>query len=116
MISKTFLLVCLFSSLAYSQTLPPSNPETIAKGKTVFKTNCAVCHGDNGAGDGPASSSLNPKPRNFVTGKFKKGDSVKDIFNTVTKGLDGTAMASFSSLPEADRGAVAVYIASLRKK
>lgn len=28
---------------------------------------CASCHGPQGAGDGVAGASLNPKPRNFVT-------------------------------------------------
>lgn len=34
----------------------------IAAGAEVFKTNCATCHGDTGAGDGPASAALDPKP------------------------------------------------------
>jgi mono/diheme cytochrome c family protein len=28
---------------------------------------CGSCHGNKGAGDGPAAAGLNPKPRNFVT-------------------------------------------------
>jgi high-affinity iron transporter len=113
--SKVFLTLCFFSNLAYSDALPVT-PENIGKGKIVFKTNCAICHGDTGEGNGPGGAALNPKPRNFLVDKFKKGDSPNEIFNTVTNGLAGTAMASFSSLPEADRGAVAVYVNSLRKK
>jgi len=46
--------------------LPPS-PDNLAKGKELFNANCAPCHGTNGAGNGPAASSLNPKPADFVT-------------------------------------------------
>ncbi len=31
-------------------------------GADVYATNCASCHGDAGAGDGPAGSALDPKP------------------------------------------------------
>ncbi len=37
-----------------------------AEGNKVFKQRCAVCHGNEGKGDGPGSEALNPKPRAFV--------------------------------------------------
>jgi mono/diheme cytochrome c family protein len=36
-----------------------------AKAKEIFANRCTPCHGPEGRGDGPASQSLNPKPRNF---------------------------------------------------
>jgi mono/diheme cytochrome c family protein len=44
--------------------LPPT-PDDLAKGKELFNANCAPCHGTNGAGNGPAAASLNPKPADF---------------------------------------------------
>lgn len=38
------------------------NADAVAKGKAEYTTNCASCHGESGAGDGPAGSALNPKP------------------------------------------------------
>jgi mono/diheme cytochrome c family protein len=35
-------------------------------GKGVFETNCALCHGASGRGDGPGAIALNPKPANFT--------------------------------------------------
>jgi high-affinity iron transporter len=35
-------------------------------GKVVFQTNCAVCHGSEGHGDGPAAAGFNPRPANFL--------------------------------------------------
>lgn len=36
-----------------------------AKAKEIFATRCTPCHGPEGRGDGPASATLDPKPRNF---------------------------------------------------
>jgi cytochrome c5 len=32
---------------------------------SLFRVRCSSCHGMSGKGDGPASASLNPKPRDF---------------------------------------------------
>jgi len=42
-------------------------PDNLAKGKTLFDANCAVCHGPTGLGNGTAGGQLNPKPANFTT-------------------------------------------------
>jgi mono/diheme cytochrome c family protein len=42
-------------------------PANLAEGKTLFNANCAPCHGADGAGDGPAAASLNPRPADFKT-------------------------------------------------
>ncbi len=35
-------------------------------GKALYDVNCASCHGEKGAGDGPAGASLSPKPYNLA--------------------------------------------------
>jgi mono/diheme cytochrome c family protein len=84
-----------------------------AKGKTLFMTNCASCHGTKGYGDGDRAASLNPKPRNYHTEKFKFGDDIVSIFNTLQKGSPGTSMPSFALLPPEDVMAMAHYVRSL---
>ena len=39
----------------------------IDAGRELYTTNCASCHGAEGAGDGPAGGSLDPAPANLVT-------------------------------------------------
>ncbi|NLG99260.1 MAG: c-type cytochrome [Chloroflexi bacterium] len=34
-------------------------------GQEAYATNCASCHGNEAAGDGPAAGSLDPKPANL---------------------------------------------------
>lgn len=91
-------------------------PELIAKGKTLFETNCSSCHGAQGYGDGPAAAALNPKPRNFHEGYWKYGGGLARVVRTITEGSPGTAMASFAGLPLEDRIAIAHFERSLEPK
>lgn len=109
------VFVCLAWSLLATATAhaagPEATPALVEQGKGVFTVNCVPCHGEKGDGTGVAAAALNPKPRNFNTEPFKNGNSPQAIFDTTTKGLPGTVMAPFGHLPEADRWAVAHYIA-----
>lgn len=92
---------------------PKSTPELVAKGKAVFATNCVLCHGDKGDGNGPAGAMMNPKPRNLADVKtYKNGAAPEKMFGTVTKGLKGTAMAGFPHLSEEDRWAAVFFVKS----
>jgi mono/diheme cytochrome c family protein len=35
-----------------------------SQAQVMFDTKCAVCHGINGAGDGPSADAFKPRPRN----------------------------------------------------
>ena len=89
------------------------NPDMVAHGKVVYENTCAVCHGTSGKGDGPAGMALNPRPRNLVEGKWKRGGDKIALYTTIEKGLEGTSMVGFSSLPKVDRWALVQYIDSI---
>jgi len=93
---------------------PKKTPDLVAKGKASYATNCAVCHGDSGKGDGVAGAALEPKPRNLVAGKFAKGAAPAQVFETLSKGLDGTTMVGYGHLPEEERWALTYYVLDLR--
>jgi mono/diheme cytochrome c family protein len=90
-----------------------SSPAMVTHGKKVFAQACAMCHGAEGKGDGPAGMSLNPKPRNFVEGKWKKGGTRLGLFEVLVNGLPPSSMASFKHLPVGDRWALVHYIRSI---
>lgn len=90
------------------------SPELVAHGKAVFQSQCAMCHGAEGKGDGVAGQAMNPHPRNFTqTTGWKKARKVTNVFETVTNGLPGTSMSAFGTLPSDDRWGVAHYVLSL---
>jgi mono/diheme cytochrome c family protein len=93
-----------------------ATPELIARGKALFATNCASCHGPEGFGDGPAAAALNPKPRNFHDGYWRYGGGLARVVRTITEGSPGTAMAAFISIPLEDRIAIAHFERSLEPK
>ena len=88
-----------------------ASAEAVARGRDLFKANCASCHGDNGQGDGPSGLLLNPKPRDFhvLTG-WTNGDKVSQMYRTLQEGIVKNGMASFSYLPPADRFALIHYV------
>jgi mono/diheme cytochrome c family protein len=89
------------------------NEAVAGHGAKVFANNCAVCHGPKGLGDGPAGMSLNPRPRNFVEGKWKVGGDSASLFKTIATGIPGSSMASFAHLPAKDRWSLVQFIRSI---
>lgn len=71
-----------------------NNADAAAKGKEVYSTNCASCHGEMGKGDGPAGASLDPHPGNLVEAKAKGEDY---LFWRISEG--GMAAPFNSSMP-----------------
>lgn len=98
---------------------PRSTPELVAAGKTAYEGSaggCFACHGLTGEGNGPLAFAIKPPPRNFVKDDFKGGDSVEQVFTTITLGLPNTKMVGYPQLPEADRWALAYYVLSFRPR
>jgi DMSO reductase family type II enzyme heme b subunit len=92
----------------------------LERGRAVYETHCAACHGSAGDGNGPAAVWLYPKPRNFSAGLFKIQSTPagslptdEDLYRSITRGLGGSSMPAFNYLPEADRRAVVQYVKHL---
>jgi cytochrome c oxidase cbb3-type subunit 2 len=100
---------------------PKATPELVARGKDLYvKAKCFQCHGPGGKGDGPSADEMKDlagfpiRPADFTRGQFKGGSSVRDIYRTMSLGLDGTPMPSFAdSMSEAERWAISYYVLSL---
>ncbi len=101
-------------SASKMKALSSSTPELVAKGKELYAVNCVACHGVSGQGDGGAAASLNPKPRNYTSAEgWKNGRSPAQIFKTLTEGIPGGSMASFSTFSIEDRWALSHFVHSL---
>ena len=105
-------LIKAYNIVPYPRRLP-----TLADGQKLYMENCVQCHGATGKGDGSGRESMNPKtppPANFTDPDRIGALSPFKAFNTVSFGIEGTAMASFAALSEEQRWQVAFYIFSLR--
>jgi len=110
-------LLAALAALAQTAVRRAPNPE---RGKQVYQTQCAVCHGSSGGGDGAAAYLLSPRPRDFTRGSFKVRSTAtgtlptdEDLFRTITEGMPGTAMPPWVELPEADRWALVDFVKTL---
>ena len=93
----------------------PSTPVVIGQGQNVFQQHCAVCHGRDGRGDGPAAAGLNPTPAD-LTAAHVDDHTDGDLFWWLTYGIAGTAMSPWQEqLSEPERWMVVHYIRSLRR-
>jgi len=93
-------------------------PDSRPLGERVYAQHCAICHGPDGRGNGPAAPSLIPRPRDFTLGEFKykstapeSPPSEMDLLRTVTQGLRASAMPPFGDILKPEEiGAVNQYV------
>ncbi|KGQ17891.1 High-affinity iron permease [Lysobacter dokdonensis DS-58] len=95
---------------AYGIEAQPKAPPRVGAAAHLYAQQCAACHGASGHGDGPAAASLSPPPIAFADAQRAAQRSPLALYQVITQGLPGTAMASFSQLSEADRWALAFYV------
>lgn len=96
-------------------------PANAPIGQRVYAQHCAVCHGPDGRGNGPAAPSLRPHPRDFTKGQFKyKSTPVgqpptdEDLIRVVSEGLQASAMPYWRDLlTEQEIREVISYIKSM---
>src|SRR3990170_854128 len=122
-IAVAFLLLFAASIINTAELKPPpSSPKLIALGKQIYNRQCGACHGVEGRGDGEAAYLLYPKPRNFVAARYRmvstweRVPTDQDLFDTITRGMPGSAMPSWGHLPAEQRRALVFYVKSLAEK
>ncbi|MBI3928327.1 MAG: c-type cytochrome [Armatimonadetes bacterium] len=99
-----------------AQSPAADSPEAREKGKALFVTNCAPCHGDNGTGGGPAAAALDPQPRDLTkAAEYKYGTSDRAVFRTARYGVPDTGMAPWEGrLSDDDLWNIVLFVKSLQ--
>lgn len=86
-------------------------PVNASLGERVYLNNCAVCHGDKGAGAMWTQASLNPPPRDFTSVQTRQELTRERMITSVTYGRPDTAMMSFRKrLSDQEIAAVVDYV------
>lgn len=94
------LLTLVVPSFAVAQTTPGS----ATKGRSLFRSNCAFCHG---------ATAMGGRGPNLL-GQLTNGDRDEDIERVIRHGIPGTGMPRFRFSSDELRSLVG-YIQSLRK-
>ncbi|MEE2987805.1 MAG: ethylbenzene dehydrogenase-related protein [Nitrospinota bacterium] len=98
--------------------VPETTPESITAGKSLYKEmRCARCHGTDLKGDGSLADQLYDiwDHRVFVydlinPNTYKFGRAKKDIYMTLSTGIDGTPMKSYHHLTDGERWDLSSFI------
>lgn len=80
----------------YAGRTNPLGAEAAGAGAEVFRSNCEMCHGPQGHGDGLAGQSLEPKPGNLAQVQSKAGDDY--LFWRIHDGKPGTSMVAWKGI------------------
>jgi len=96
-LSKTISRREIWNLVFYVRSLarPPMSPAKVMDVDAVFGSNCAVCHGKKGYGDGPLAHNLEPIPANFQD--FKRFYDRTDItlWDHIANGIKWEGMPNF---------------------
>ena len=112
----------LIASVIEPSQILPGSRALMDLGKTTYQKECVACHGVKGDGEGEAAYLLYPRPRDFTSGLFRlvsTWDGVPtdtDLFRTISRGMPGSAMPSWSHFPEKTRWALVHYIKTLPER
>jgi len=100
-------------AVAYEVSQAPIITPDPTRGAPLYAQHCSVCHGDTGAGDGPAGVGTTPPPANLRDNARLDHLSLYAIYNTLNLGVEGTDMPAFGDqLDDRQRWDLATYIAS----
>ena len=93
----------------------PADEISLARGKQLYSSHCALCHGPAGKGNGPFAAFLTNKPANLLTGNSKNNNDGA-MYLVISNGIAGKMPALKENLPGArERWDVVNFIRELQK-
>lgn len=96
-------------------TIPvsPNEPTAVARGKAVYFTYCAQCHGTHHDGNGTVGQSFHPLPADLRSAKVQNSPAGV-LFKNVSYGVpDGRQPPLHATIAVRDRWKVVAYVKSL---
>jgi high-affinity iron transporter len=91
------------------RTMPQERPQ-LERARELYAQGCTECHGPEGNADTPRAKKLDPAPARFKDPQRLGELSPYRVYNALTFGVPGTAMASFDALSPAERWNLAFYV------
>lgn len=78
----------------------PDTTESIDTGRRLFQENCAICHGPQALGNGPAAFTLQPRPFNLQV--HVPLHPTGEVFYWIRNGVAGTGMPAWKDAKNED--------------
>ena len=114
-IAAAIALLCVFAFAPASDVEArgknePKKPSRAADGATLFKQNCAYCHGSGGRGDGANAEKLPKRPADLTASKASEAEIAG-----VVKNGKGSCPSWRASLSDGEIDAVASWTRALQR-
>jgi len=102
--SRSIMVVAALSCFVFSAVADdnkvirrvPTSQTSPSSGKQMFNTYCAVCHGKDGKGDGPAAPALKKTPADLTTLAARNNGKYPDlrVYSTIQGDSENVAHGS----------------------
>lgn len=76
--------------------------ESLAAGAALYATNCAICHGETGEGDGPAAAGLEMAPSDLHEGHVQENTDGA-LYYIISHGKPETPMPAWEDVLDEDQ-------------
>jgi len=100
---------------AYQVVVIPRIQPDLQKAKQLYAVQCSSCHGSEGYGDGPAAMGMDPAPINFHDINRYNQRTLYGLHNTISQGVNDTAMPAYTQLSDEDRWSLAFFVGGIAK-
>lgn len=92
----------------------PATPERLTSARQLFRTQCALCHNNNGDGHATLGESLYPKPPDLRGLTQNKSDGA--LFYSIRNGIRMSGMPAWNQDSDEEIWSLVSLIRSLRKQ
>jgi high-affinity iron transporter len=92
------------------------SPEARARGRTLFREHCALCHGQNADGRGVRHEGLTGIPADFTSAEWRTTVTPNVVYEAIRDGRAGTSMPSWRSLGDARIADLTTYVLSVHEE
>lgn len=87
-------------------------PALLARGKERYGIYCAICHGEDGRGDGYVTTRGFPRPPSYLSPRLRAAPA-SHVYDVITNGY-GVMYSYADRVPPADRWAIVAHIRVLQ--
>ncbi len=90
-----------------------ASPEARARGRELFETHCAICHGVAADGRGPRSAVLEPRPTDFTDPAWRETTPPETVYQAIRSGVPGTSMPSWPVFDDDETWDLVAFVRSV---